>query len=195
MICPKCNNENKSTNIRCEYCGNELNSISNEQNIYPINVKEIDLSDKKVGCFSSAIMMFFLAPWFLFGLIFTGVSAYSNITDYNQSKNYLEVEGKLVDYENCHYDDGDELCNGVYEYNVNGETYKGSPNLLSNRSGFKKIITVKYNPNNPSEYVMDSGWNILLIVGIIMMVIPAVIFISTKIKLKKFANNVKVQED
>lgn len=143
-------------------------------------------------------MIFIFSPWFLIGLVFIGVSSYSNISDNNKSKNYLETEGILVSYENCQYDDdGDELCNAVYEYTVNGVTYKGSPNLLSNRSGFKQTATVKYNPNNPSEYVMNLGWNGLLIVGIIMVTVVLVIFISIKISIKKpseKANDIKKRQ-
>ena len=130
-------------------------------------------------------MIFIFAPWFLIGLVFIGVSSYSNISDNTKSKDYLETEGKLVGYKNCQYDnDGDELCDAVYEYTVNGVTYKGSPNLLSNRSGFKQTTLVKYNPNNPSEYVMNSGRNGSLIAGIIMVTVVSVIFISIKISIK-----------
>lgn len=193
--CPNCGYENKNTNIRCEACGKELNHIEQSDNFlnndYQKNVKTIDLGSKKVKCITSVILIFVLAPWFLIGLFFIGVSSYSSITDNNKSKNYLETEGKLVSYENCQYDDGNELCSGVYEYAVSGVTYKGSPNLLSNRSGFKQTIIVKYNPNNPNEYVIDSGWNWLLIVGIIMVTVVVVIFISVKLSIKNSSKKVK----
>lgn len=193
--CPNCGYENKNTNIRCEACGKELNHIEQSDNFlnndYQKNVKTIDLGSKKVKCITSVILIFVLVPWFLIGLFFIGVSSYSSITDNNKSKNYLETEGKLVSYENCQYDDGDELCSGVYEYTVSGVTYKGSPNLLSNRSGFKQTIIVKYNPNNPNEYVIDSGWNWLLIVGIIIVSVVVVIFISVKLSIKKLSKKVK----
>lgn len=198
--CPNCGRENKNTNIRCESCGTELNHIEKNNNFLnkdysQTNVKTIDLGSKKAKHITSAILIFILAPWFLFGLAFIGVSLYSNITDNNKSKNYLETEGKLVSYENCQYDDdGDELCNGVYEYTVNGVTYIGASNLLSNRSGFKQTAIVKYNPNNPNEYVMNSGWNGLLIAGIIMVTVVVVIFISVKTfikKLSKKANDIE----
>lgn len=193
--CPNCGYENKNTNIRCESCGKELNHIEQSDNFlnndYQKNVKTIDLGSKKVKCITSVILIFVLVPWFLIGLFFIGVSSYSSITDNNKSKNYLETEGKLVSYENCQYDDGDELCSGVYEYTVSGVTYKGSPNLLSNCSGFKQTIIVKYNPNNPNEYVIDSGWNWLLIVGIIMVSVVVVIFISVKNSIKKLSKKVK----
>lgn len=193
--CPNCGYENKNTNIRCESCGKELNHIEQSDNFlnndYQKNVKTIDLGSKKVKCITSVILIFVLASWFLIGLFFIGVSSYSSITDNNKSKNYLETEGKLVSYENCQYDDGDELCSGVYEYTVSGVTYKGSPNLLSNRSGFKQTIIVKYNPNNPNEYVIDSGWNWLLIVGIIIVSVVVVIFISVKLSIKNSSKKVK----
>ena len=193
--CPNCGYENKNTNIRCESCGKELNHIEQSDNFlnndYQKNVKTIDLGSKKVKGITSVILIFVLAPWFLIGLFFIGVSSYSSITDNNKSKNYLETEGKLVSYENCQYDDGNELCSGVYEYTVSGVTYKGSPNLLSNRSGFKQTIIVKYNPNNPNEYVIDSGWNWLLIVGIIMVTVVVVIFISVKLSIKNSSKKVK----
>lgn len=193
--CTNCGYENKNTNIRCESCGKELNHIEQSDNFlnndYQKNVKTIDLGSKKVKCITSVILIFVLASWFLIGLFFIGVSSYSSITDNNKSKNYLETEGKLVSYENCQYDDGDELCSGVYEYTVSGVTYKGSPNLLSNRSGFKQTIIVKYNPNNPNEYVIDSGWNWLLIVGIIIVSVVVVIFILVKNSIKKLSKKVK----
>ncbi len=195
--CPNCGYENKNTNIRCVSCGTELNYIEqssnfpNNNNYSQINVKTIDLGSKKAKLITTAILMFILAPWFIAGVAFIAVSSYSNITDNNKSKNYLETEGKLVDYENCQYDDeGDEICSGVYEYTVNGVTYKGSPNMLSTRSGFKKTTIVKYNPNNPNEYVMDSGWNGLLIAGIIIVIVVVIIFISVKIYVKKLSKKV-----
>lgn len=194
--CPSCGSENKNTNIRCESCGTELNHIEQNDNFLnddysQTNAKIIDLGSKKVKHITSAILIFILAPWFLVGLTFIGVSIYSNISDNNKSKNYLETEGKLVGYDNCYYDeDIGELCNGVYEYNVNNITYKGSPDLLSNRSGFKHTVTVKYNPDNPNEYVMNSGWNGLLNTGIIMVTVVLVIFISIKISLKKFFSKI-----
>ncbi len=187
--CPNCGNENKNTNIRCEFCGTELNQSVKEDNFLnrdysQENVKVINLETKKAKHIISIILIFILAPWFLLGFAFIGVSTYSKIYDNNKSKNYLETEGKLVSYDYQY----DELYNGVYEYCVNDIIYRGSPNLLSNPSGFKQTITVKYNPNNPSEYVMDSGWNKSMFCGIIMVIVTLGIFILIKILLKKISN-------
>ena len=51
-------------------------------------------------------------------------------------------------------------------------------------------VRVKYNPNNPSEYVMNSGWNTLLIAGIIILIVALVIFISVKKALKNMAKKI-----
>lgn len=182
--CPNCGNENKNTNIKCEFCGTEINHIEQNNNFYYKDYPQINLGSKKIKFIINAILIFLLIPWFLIGLIFIGVSTYSHISASNESKNYLETEGKLVSYDDC----GSELCSAVYEYSVNGVIYKGSPNLLSNRSGFKNTVIVKYNPDKPNEYVINSGWNNLLITGVIMVTVVLLIFISGKKLLKKLFN-------
>lgn len=117
---------------------------------------------------------------------------YSNTKDNNKSKNYLETKGYLKSFEDCSYDkDHEELCHAIYEYKVNDVTYNGSPNLLSSRSGFKQTITVKYNPDNPNEYVMDSGWSGLYIFGIIAFIGALVVFIVIKTIIRKAINSKK----
>ncbi len=193
MKCPNCGNENKNTNIRCEFCGAELNSIEPNDSFHNSHTLQIklDLESKKVRYIINAIFIFLFVPWFLIGVAFIGVSTYSNISDYRNARNYLETEGKLISYENCEYDrDRDELCNAVYEYVVDGVTYTGSPKRLSTRTGFKETLTVKYNPNDPSEYVMDSGWNGLFITGIIIVAVVLILFIGSKISLKKLATKI-----
>lgn len=187
MKCTNCGKENKNTNIRCEFCGTILNSINQNDN----KDYAFKLNSRKTKLINNVILIFVLAPWFICGLAFIVVSANSNILDNNKSQKYLETEGKIVGYDDCRYDDGDELCTAIYEYVVNGVSYKGSPNLLSTKSGFKDTITVKYNPNDPNEYVMDSGWNSLLITGIIMVVIVSLIFISVQINFKKLNKTIK----
>lgn len=194
--CPNCGQENQNTNLRCIYCNAELKPIEQSSNFLNVdysqeNAKAIQSNTKKAGHIANIILVIVLIPWFLIGIAFVGISSYSMMNDNGKSKGYLETEGKLVDYVDCQYDeDGAELCNGLYEYTVDGTTYKGSPNLLSDYSGFKSTITVKYNPNNPSEYVMNSGWNTLLIAGIIILIVALVIFISVKKALKNMAKKI-----
>ena len=134
----------------------------------------------------SAILIFMLAPWFITGLAFFGVSTYSIINDNKKAQNYLETEGKLVSYELRDSRIDEEYYEGVYEYKVNGVTYKGSPSSVKNNpEEFKQTLIVKYDPNNPEDYVMESGWNKLLIVGIIMIIVVVAIFVSVKVYVKK----------
>lgn len=67
---------------------------------------------------------------------------------------------------------------------------------MSNNSTFKQTVTVKYNSNNPSQYVMNSGWNNFLIGGIIIVTVDAVIFISVKTYIKKLSKKAnKIEKD
>lgn len=197
MKCTNCGAENKNTNIRCECCGSELRMAWPEDNFLnkdysQVEKPHIDLNSKPVKIITTVIIAIILAPWFLAGVAFTGVGAYCIISDNNKSKGYLETEGTLVHYER--YEEtfdkegdasGDPLCTGVYEYTVGGVTYQGSPKQISNKSDFEQTILVKYNPDNPSDFVMDSHWNGLLISGIVMILVVVGIFIAIKIYLNK----------
>lgn len=175
--CSNCGKENKNTNIRCEFCNAELNIPKSNENF--------ESKSKKIERIVNIVLLLALLPGFLLGILFTGVSIYSTVTDISKSKKYLETEGKLVNYENCQYEsDGNELCNAIYEYTVNNTTYKGSPKLLTSRSEFKETVKVKYNSNNPSEYLIDAGWNTLLIAGIIIIVATSTTFILFKKDIK-----------
>lgn len=195
MKCINCGRENKNTNIKCEFCGTMLNTPDNFLNKdYSKDDKNIiHLSKGKTLLIVNIFLIIATGVWFIVGASFVAVSVYSNITDYNKAKYYLETEGKLVNYDKCELDDdGTELCEAVYEYVVDGVSYHGSPDLLSNKSGFKEVMTVKYNPNSPSEYLIDAGWNNLLIIGIILVVITVSIFIVVNIFVNKLY---KTEED
>lgn len=186
--CPNCGYENRNTNIRCESCGKELNNANYtnfNQKLPKLDDKTIKEVKKKASHISNIILIFILGFWFIGGMIFIGISLYFNITENNRAKGYFKTEGKLVDYDSCQYDDGIETCNAIYEYKVNSIIYKGSPNVLSNRSSFKKTVTVKYNPNDPNEYVINSDLNIFLITGIIIIAVVSIIFVSTKRYIQK----------
>lgn len=203
VCCPNCGKENKNTNIKCEFCStqlideNEFNQHSNfavDDNI--AETKEINVSSKKVGCLSSILSLIFVGPWLLFGIVFLGVGLFSSISEHNQAKGYEKTTGILKDYVNCTYDDGNELCEAVYEYQVNGVTYTVSPSTLSNTEGFNERDTVYYNPNNPSESIMYSSWNSLTIVGAIIVIVVIVILISinnTNKKILKGKDNITMK--
>lgn len=186
--CPNCGTKNKNTNIRCEVCGIELNHISQDYTITNTDILQRNINKKSIKNLNivvTIILGFVLFPFFLTGLIFSGVSTYLIISENNEAKNYSQTEGTLVKYDNIHDDDnGDEVCTGIYEYDVNGIKYYGSPKKISTRSSFKQTLTIRYNPNNPNEYVITSNWIGLLTSGIIMIVITVVIFAFSKIKIK-----------
>lgn len=192
MICPNCRKENKNTNIRCEFCSTQLIDINefNQQgalieNGNIVETKEIKVSTKKIGCLSNILILIFLSPWLLVGILFLGFSIFSSVSERNQTKGYDKTTAILKDYTNCHYDDGSELCEAIYEYQVNGITYSVSTNSLSNRGGFDDSDTVYYNPNNPSESVIYAGWSTLTIVGAIIVSVVIVIFVFKTIFMKK----------
>lgn len=187
--CPNCGKENKNTNVKCAFCETELNHLEQEDNLFNINSNS---GNKIFKIISNIILIIRIFPWILIGILFIGISiyfTYSTISANNKAKNYLETVGTLIDFDNCEIDeDNDELCNAIYEYTVNDITYEGSPKLLSNRSSFKQTITVKYNPDNPSEYVINEETNTLLILGINIVIIVIIIYISVKKSFKQFSN-------
>lgn len=187
MMCPNCQKENKNTNIRCEFCSTQLIDVNefNQQGIITSNgtvveTKEINVSTKKVGCLSNILILIliliFVGPWLLVGIVFFGVGLFSTISEHNQTKGYEKTTGILKDYTNCRYEDGSELCEAIYEYQVNGITYSVSPSTLSNRGGFEENETVYYNPNNPSESIMYARWSSITIIGFIIVIVVIVIF-------------------
>lgn len=196
MICKNCFKENENTNIRCEFCDTDLNNINDDSNFLNKDyTRQINIDSKHSGCFSYAIIIFILAPWFFVGLAFTVISGLSIISDYNNSKNYIKIQGNLVEFNSCRYDENQqELCNAIYEYNVDRITYKASPNRLSTKSEFSSTIIMKYNPNNPSEYIInpiDSGWLSIFIIGIITIIFVVIIFIAIKVKFKSLSSSIK----
>ena len=60
---------------------------------------------------------------------------------------------------------------------VNGVIYKNFPNLLTTPSEFQQTIIVKYNPNKPSEYVMNANWNILILARICILIVSLIIYV------------------
>lgn len=183
--CPNCGKENKNTNIRCEFCNTELNNINSDP-IY--NEQQKNIMQNNARKLITRMPLIIFSPFILGFLFIIGITVYINMSDANKTKNYLKTEGKLIDYKNCYYDEGSELCTAEYEYTVNGITYLGTSNSENSRSVFKKTVTVKYNPNDPSKYVIDSEWNFFLINCIIIGILLLVSFISSKKDLEKIFN-------
>lgn len=190
MRCKNCGSENRSTNIRCDFCGADLIS---EYNNDDQNFQKIFLGNKTAKRIYNIVLVLLLIPWLFIGLAFIGVSTYSKVSDFIKSKNYITTNATLVGYSDCERRDEEELCSAIYEYEVDGITYKASSSLISNKSNFSQIDKVKYNPENPKEYSMNKGWNSLLIVGIVMVTVVIIIFISTQ---RKWTNlSLRAKED
>ena len=111
--CPNCGKENKNTNIRCEFCNKELNNINSDP-IY--NEQQKNIMQNNARKLITRIPLIVLSP-FILGLLFIiGLKIYINMSDANKTKNYLKTEGKLIDYKNCYYDKGSELCTAEYDH-------------------------------------------------------------------------------
>lgn len=185
MTCKKCGKENKNTNIKCEFCGNQLIDIKKDKE----KINQTSIKNTYIELILISLITYIIIIVFTSSLIIEG---YSNTTAQNNAtKNYLETEAKLLDVTNCSYDDGDELCLATYEYKVKGKTYYAYPNYLWSKSKYKDVLIVKYNPDNPSEYVLDPRVDSLLVVGIgfltmfTIVFIPMIIFLIVLIKRQK----------
>ena len=195
MICRNCGKENKNTNIRCEACNTQLidtDDYFNREKIgYGMNVplerQEVYVSTRTIGCLNGIFSLLFNGMWILFAVVFIGFGLYSYISEHNQTKNYDETVARLVSYENCRNDDGTELCNALYEYEVNGVTYTTSPNVLSNRGGFGTTETVYYDPGNPSEAIIYASEVdvVLIVTGFVILVAIIGCSIYRRIKIRK----------
>ncbi|MBQ7141056.1 MAG: DUF3592 domain-containing protein [Bacilli bacterium] len=195
MICPYCKKENKNTNIRCEFCGTQFNNYTTVNSNDTIELTNIN--NRKIptiGCNFPLIMLILFGPFILFALFFIGMGIYSYIEEHSKTIGYEKTIGTLVDYKDCElYDDNSELCNAVYEYEIDGIKYKVSPNLLSNRNGFEKTMTVHYNSDNPKESIIYAGWESLTFSGLIFLVIAIGTIISIIIILRRLSKNKKLQ--
>lgn len=192
--CPNCGQNNKTTNIKCEFCDCEL--IPCEENSMAANfsttnhVAAAKISPKKIGCITNIGLFFSLGMFILAGILFTGIGLYSYISEHNKTKNFDSTTATLKDFPFCRYDDDTEICEALYEYQVNGVTYTVSPDLQSNPSSFKTTETVYYNPNNPSDAIIYANCETLIITGGIILAVIITIFIVVNVKIFK-ANKVK----
>ena len=186
--CQNCGNVNKSTNTRCTSCGELLTNT----------VQKSKISKNKLVIILNIFLIVSLGPFIFVGIVFTVVGETSIKSDNEKSKNYLETMATFVEIsDDCIINEEGRFCKAIYEYKVNGDIFKGSPNFRGSGDVFDKTIKVKYNPNNPKEYVMDAGWSTFSKIGKGLIIGPIIIFIvfeifiivfKVKYKHKRFTN-------
>lgn len=186
MKCVHCGYENNDSRDTCWSCGHPL------ENDYFLNrvgvlatFSSLFLGSKTTNRVFTIVLLFLFIPLILLGLVFSVIGGFHILSDYNKTKDYLQIEGKLVQYKDCRQEEEMELCSALYEYVVDGKTYQASPNLISSKEEFQPIATVSYNPKNPQEFVMGGESNFLLITGIIMIGIALFLIISIRSKISK----------
>ena len=192
MVCRNCGKENKNTNIRCEFCNTELSSIDDNSSQ---KKEEVTLEQKLcLLCFwvISGVMI-------IYGLFLIGNSVYSWILENKIKNEYNMATATLVDYTNCEYDeDNNEVCNAIYEYVINNNTYMVSLDLEAIRDVYENSEIVYYNPNNPSESVIYAGTErflsriVSVVLGIVMICVAifVVLFTLANYKIIKEAKKV-----
>ena len=135
MKCLNCGCENDITDTTCKFCGYKLNHeqimrteaiIDKVKDVSDKANNESDLSSIKV------IRLIKMVPFFIasmLALVCLVIGIAGTIYEKRKSKGYSETEGVLVDFEKeVSYDKDDEPeYNGIYEYVVDGQKYKGTP--------------------------------------------------------------------
>ena len=114
MKCNRCSFENKSTNIKCEQCGNVLIDVEKVNNdlefVNPINNPEVEKKARGIGKFIIiVIILLFEGPFILAGVFLFGFGIYLNVSENKIIKNYKETSGVLVDYVDCSYNENNSL--------------------------------------------------------------------------------------
>ena len=162
------NNNYDNRNNFCPYCGNPKLDINDSHCRYCKNAFPLKKLDRKTSNMIILLICFlFFGPFVLFGGVFLGVGLYEYNDEHSKAEGYEKTIGYFVevDYSDCTYDDDEQLCKAIYEYEVNGIRYDVSTSSYSNY--FDDEIEVYYNPNNPSESIIFSPlWTFIVIGGI-----------------------------
>ena len=114
--------------------------------------------------------------------IFLCIYSVNIIKENNEKqKNYVTTTAKVVGYEECQLDDsiGQRY---IAEYKIDRNTYQIKANSCTNMpKGLNKKVSIKYNPDNPSDAVFagDITPYIIPIVGIAFIVF-GIIFLLRK---------------
>lgn len=192
LICKNCGKENKSTNIKCEFCNSELVSLDDTSNS---KKEKITLQQKL------CMLCFFVisGAMIVYGLFAICSSVYSFILENKIKSEYNQTYATLVEYTDCQFDeDNNEICNAIYKYEVNNNTYTVSLDLGVVRDVYQNSEIVYYNPNNPSESVIYAGMErdlariFGIISGIVMICVAIFIILFTVSVYKTLKESKKV---
>ena len=88
------------------------------------------------------------------------ISIYGNevVNDYiKKNDNFIEVSATVIDY--YYPGEPEEGAYTVYEYIVDGIAYRIESGLSTNLPDIGTVKTIKYNPSNPTEVVLDENSN------------------------------------
>jgi len=110
-------------------------------------------------------MLLFALPFLLFG-IFMMIFSINMIVDTKQkSEIYVETQGIVVDHRYNYDSDGDDTTSIVVEYTVDGKKYRKTSSLgTSNPKPIGTSVPIEYDPNNPSEALLEEDASNLLLI-------------------------------
>ena len=142
----------------------------------------------------------------VFGVIITIIGIFATIVLYNHGKE-LERKGKTFTetvatvVDNSHRTERDEdgferdLYTPVFEYEVNGVTYRGESNTEStSKETIGKEIQIKYNPADPKDYILASQGDfgsMYFLFGLVFVVAGIVVVVVNAGKLGQTADQIK----
>ena len=113
--------------------------------------------------------MFWLLIFPIIGILLICFGVYKRIKAKEKlnSGNYAVCQGDVIDYKTYQGDEGGTMYNAIYEFEVNGNTYRcvGTTGTSWRPKKPKKILYEKNNPTN-SE-VLNEGNIAIIIAGII----------------------------
>ena len=141
-----------------------MNDTSNNSDKQNTEVTKLD--DKHISKFIGSLYDMKLLKFI--AILFIIVGGISFIKEYTKAMKYEETIGILENYDSCN----ENGCQAIYSYEVNGEKYYASPDLISD--SFKETAKVYYNPESPSENVMNSNWHVLFIGGCVILMITKI---------------------